>query len=374
MAKRFIISIVHMLYRGIFRPFLFLFHSEFVHERALAAGAILGASRVTSNAIRGLLAISHPSLTQKITGIHFENPIGLAAGFDYDARLPHMLPALGFGFGTVGTITNKLYEGNPPPRLGRLVKSQSLLVNKGFKNAGIKTILERCAKEQFEIPIGLSIGKTNSPEIVSQKGAIADILEAFRAAESSPAPFSHYELNISCPNLSGNVEFYTPEHLRDLLTTVTALKLKKPLFIKMPIEKEEREVEAMLDVITTHPVQGIIIGNVARNRSNPALDPEEVKHCTAGNFSGKPTQKSSDELIRFAYRKCGTKLTIIGCGGVFSAEDAYRKIRLGASLIQLITGLIFEGPQLPTEINLGLMRLLERDGFQNLTEAIGKNV
>jgi len=366
-----ITNILHTSYRYIARPILFRFPSEIIHELLTNTGEIIGTTPLLQTAFRELLVVKNPSLSQTFFDIPFANPIGLSAGFDYKAQLTQLTPSLGFGFETIGTITNFPYGGNQKPRLGRLVQSQSLLVNKGFKNEGIQAVLTKLSEKTFTIPIGLSIGRTNSQTITTQKQAIVDICKAFQKAEQSTIPFSYYELNISCPNLSGNISFYPPKHLRDLLHEVTKLKLAKPLFIKMPIEKSEDEVEAMLKVIVKFPVQGVIFGNLLKDRNDPALLPEEVATYPVGNFSGKPTQRHSDALISYTYKHYGKQLLIIGCGGIFSAEDAYRKIRLGASLVQLITGLIFEGPQLISEINQGLVTLLHKDGFSNLSEAIG---
>ncbi|HEU0050898.1 MAG TPA: quinone-dependent dihydroorotate dehydrogenase, partial [Patescibacteria group bacterium] len=189
----------------------------------------------------------------------------------------------------------------------------------------------------------------------------------------SPVPFSFFELNVSCPNLLSPVDFYEPAHLSELLTRILSGGLQKPLFIKMPISESDHQTRLMLDVIVRFPVAGIIFGNLQKNRQDPALVPEEVTQAGKGHFSGKPTEQRSNELIALAYREYGHRLTIIGCGGIFSAEDAYKKISAGASLVQLITGMVYEGPQLIGEINSGLVRLLKRDGFVSIREAIGKD-
>jgi dihydroorotate dehydrogenase subfamily 2 len=321
--------------------------------------------------IRKIFFTQNKSLNQEIAGIKFSNPIGLAAGFDYQGQLTQILPNLSFGFQTIGTITNQSYEGNLKPRLGRLSKSKSLMVNKGFKNPGIKAIIKKLQKSQFETPVGLSIGQTNSAKEMAQGKAIEDIVDTFKIAESAKAPFSYYELNISCPNLFSKVSFYPPKNLKVLLEAVTALKLKIPLFIKMPIEQTDGETMKMLDVIVDFPTAGVIFGNLQKNRKDKTLNPDEVKRFPAGNFSGKPTEQRSNELIALAYKKYGKRLVIIGCGGIFSAKDAYQKIKLGATLVQLITGLIFEGPQLVAQINLELPRLLKKDGFNQIYEAVG---
>ncbi len=355
------------------RPVLFINDSEKIHTKLTQVGEWIGLHPLTNNIIKFVWRVEDKALTQTVAGITFSNPIGLAAGFDYEAKLCHVLPSLGFGFGTVGTITNKPYEGNPPPRLGRLIKSRALVVNKGFKNNGIDSIIQKHKHSRFVIPIGLSIGKTNSKEIVTQEQAISDIISSFHKAESAKLPFSHYELNISCPNLMGNVEFYSPVHLQELLRVIAELKISKPIFIKMPISETDEMTRQMLDVIVQFPIQGVIFGNLQKNRNDSSIVPAEAAKYQKGYISGKPTEKRSNELIRLAYTGYGNKLNIIGCGGVFSAKDAYAKIKLGASLVQLITGLIYNGPQLPAQINAGLIDLLQHDGYTHISQAVGKS-
>jgi dihydroorotate dehydrogenase len=153
---------------------------------------------------------------------------------------------------------------------------------------------------------------------------------------------------------------------------VSAENIDKPLFIKMPITESDSQVREMLSVLSNFPaVKGVIFGNLWKDRTSKALVKEEVENLGRGNFSGAPTFDRSNELIALAYKEFGTRFTIIGCGGVFNGADAYKKIRLGASLIQMITGLIFEGPQLPAQINLELINLLKKDGFKNISEAVG---
>lgn len=385
--------IIHgFIYQKIVKHILFLIDSEVIHELLTSTGEILGNIGFMRKTTSFFLRIQSPALKQVVARISFPNPVGLAAGFDYDAKLTQILPSLDFGFGSVGTITNLPYEGNPSPRLGRLPKSKSLMVNKGFKNFGAKTISDKLKKYNFKIPLGISIGRTNQgkPKDTSDGGrlnppagggshdsfeveeSIKDIVSAFAIFEKSKITNSYYELNISCPNLIGNISFYPSNNLDRLLTAIDRLQIKKPVFIKMPIEKNDKETLLMLDVIIRHKIAGVIFGNLQKNRRDPSLNQEEVHKFTVGNFSGKPTEKRSNELIKLAYRKYGKRLIIIGCGGIFCAEDAYRKIKLGATLVQLITGMIYQGPQLIAQINIGLIKLLEKDGFHNISEAIGK--
>ena len=364
--------IIRKKYKWILKPIFFKIDTETVHDWMIVFLQIVEKYALTKKITYWLFSYKNSSLEQNILGINFKNPVGLAAGWNYEGKLTRIISALGFGFGTIGTITNKPYEGNAKPRLGRLVKSRSLLVNKGFKNMGIKKTLRQLERARFVIPTGLSIGVTNTSTLASQDNAVSDIVKAFEAAENSGVPFGYYELNISCPNLQVPVEFYSPDNLSELLNAVTKNKLSKPLFIKMPIEKTNEEVIGMLEVIVKHPVSGVVFGNLQKNKNDPALDPSEVKRFQKGFFSGKPTEKRSNELISLAYKKYGKKLVIIGCGGIFSAEDAYKKIKLGASLVQLITGMIFEGPQVVSDINLELVKLLKSDSYKNISEAVGK--
>lgn len=357
-------------YRNIVKPIFFSFDAEAVHNFMVANGELVGKIPAGKALFKSMYAYEHPSLEQTVNGVKFKNPIGLAAGFDYDAHLTDILSDVGFGFQAVGTVTAEYYEGNEKPRLGRLPKSKSLLVNKGYKSAGIKEIVQKLKDKTFEIPISFSVGSTNR-EYKDGKEQIENFLITFRAAEKSLKRISQYELNISCPNLKTGEPFTTPARLLPLLQEVEKLKLKKPVYIKMPTDLSVEASNALLKTADKFSVAGAIIGNLTKDRKNPDLDSEEVAKAGKGNFSGKPTEKRTNNLLRAAYKEFGKRYVFIGCGGVFNAEDAYRKIKLGASLVQMITGMIYEGPQVIGQINKGLVELLEKDGFENISEAVG---
>jgi dihydroorotate dehydrogenase len=330
------LPLVGLGYRRLVKPLLFQFDPEDVHVATTHLGELLGNLAVLPSG-------KNSGLEQTIAGIKFPSPIGLAAGFDYEARLTQILPALGFGFETIGTITNAPYDGNPKPRLGRLPEAGAIVVNKGFKNLGAKATIAKLTGLPFKIPVGISIGRTNSPKLATQKQSIDDILRTFRQFEDSKVAHSYYELNISCPNLVGNISFYPPKNLRELLLEVDHLRLKRPVFVKMPITKTDDEVLEMLAVINKFSPQGVIFGNLHKSPQ--------------GNLSGKPTFTRSNQLIKLAHDHFSKRLVIIGCGGVFNAADAIQKLSLGASLVQLITGLVYEGPQLVAQINRELTNL-----------------
>lgn len=370
-TKWMITKTISIVYKNFIKPFFFQIDPETIHAAMTKTGNLLpkipGISYITSS----IFQINDKRLSQHIHGNTYLNPIGLAAGFDYEADLTQILPSLGFGFQTVGTITKLPYEGNPTPRLGRLPQSLSLMVNKGYKNLGSKKTIEKLKAQIFSGVVGISIGRTNSQKLVTQTESVHDIIDAFESFEQSSLNHAYYELNISCPNLYGNITFYTPNNLKQLLTSVSKIGITRPIYIKMPISETNKDTLAMLEIISKYPIHGVIIGNLQKNRSHPSLIPNEVIQFSLGNFSGKPTFERSNELISLCYKHFSKRFIIIGCGGIFSAQDAYEKIKRGASLVQLITGMIYEGPQLVSQINLELLELLERDRLTHISQAIG---
>ncbi|MCA9371504.1 quinone-dependent dihydroorotate dehydrogenase [Candidatus Woesebacteria bacterium] len=365
---------IELLYRYIVKPIFFTINPEFLHERFLHLGATLGASRFLTSLTAPVFRYKNKTLAQKLHGVSFPNPIGLSAGYDYEARWARFSGSVGFGFTTVGTISNLPFAGNKKPRLGRLPRSKALLANKGFRNPGAKEVIKRLQGKAFDIPVGISIGRTNRADIDTQKLAIADIVAAFEQFESSRVQNAYYELNISCPNLKKGVDFYALKDLAPLLKAVQALKIKQPIFVKMPIDKTDKHSLNMVEAIHKHHFAGVIFGNLQKDRNHPSLVPQEVARMGKGNFSGKPTYERSNELILATYRAFKKDITIVGCGGIFSAQDAYEKIIRGASLLQLITGMIYEGPQCMTQINRGLVDLLKKNGFSYISQAVGSMV
>lgn len=355
-------------YRHIIKPILFRLDPEDVHDRMCAFGEWLGMHALTRWLSSTVFHYAHPTLTQTILGMSFANPVGLAAGFDKDARLLDILPTVGFGFEEIGSVTGEPCAGNARPRLWRLPTSRGLLVYYGLKNDGCEAIASRLREKTFAFPVGISVAKTNSPSTVQIRDGIADYVKAFRAFEGIG---DYATINISCPNAFGGEPFTNPSSLDLLLTEIDAIPTTKPIFLKVPADSTTEQLDALVAVADTHRVHGFVIANLTKTYTRPEIQPDEIQHATCGGVSGKATFACSNALIAHLYRTAGTRYVIIGCGGIFSAEDAYEKIRQGASLVQLITGMIFEGPQLIGEINRGLVRLLARDGFSSIRDAIG---
>ena len=281
-----------------------------------------------------------------------------------------IVPSLGFGFTEVGSITAKPYDGNPKPRLYRLPKFQTLRINYGLKNLGAEILHKQLRNRIYRCPVGINIAKTNAPETSEAKKGIEDYFFTYKIFQDTG---DYFTINISCPNTcEDHPIFAEPQNLDLLLTRLFSIKKNKPVFVKLSPDLQETKLEEILKVCGKYPVDGFICTNLTKVNS--------FEHSGKGGFSGKAVDKLSTEMVQKVYRfyngpsaPLGTsKKIIIGCGGIFTAEDAYRKIKSGASLVQLITGMIFEGPQVVSDINLGLVKLLKADGYKNISEAVGK--
>lgn len=359
-------------YRRILKPILFMQDPENVHDRMVRLGAFLGNHDLGRSVVRRVFDYGNPILEQDVCGLHFKNPVGLAAGFDKNAELTDILPSVGFGFVEVGSITGERCEGNSKPRLWRLPKSRSLLVYYGLKNDGCDILapkLEGKISANHGAVIGTSVAMTNCMANTDAHQAVKDYAKAFKKF----AKIGDYTtINISCPNAYGGQPFLTPHKLDYLLDILDEIPTEKPVFIKLSPDMSDAEVDAILAVAEKHRVNGIICTNLMKKRDPNAIKDADVP--LVGGFSGKLVQDYADALLKRIYRKFGSRFVLVGCGGIFSAEDAYRKIRNGASLVQLVTGMIFEGPQLIGDINRGLVESLEKDGFKSIKEAVGADL
>lgn len=357
-----------MPYKNVIKPILFKTDPEKIHDFVTKLGSLFGKYTLTKVIISSFFDYNHKSLVQIVDGLKYRNPIGLAAGFDKDADLTQILHSIGFGYEEIGSVTALPCPGNPRPRLWRLPKHKSLVVYYGLKNIGCKAIAKKLHYQKFSFPLGISIAKTNCKETVDVNVAILDYYKSFITLE----PFADYiTINISCPNTFGGQPFTSSKLLDKLLVTMDTIKSRKPRYIKISPDLSKKQVDNLILVSEKHNIQGFIISNLLKNRERSGIPSKEFSKIGEGGLSGKPVEKHAMAMISYVYRKTKGKFTIIGCGGVFSARDAYAKIRAGASLIQLITGMIYEGPVLIKNINRGLVTLLKKDGFNNISEAVG---
>lgn len=350
------LSIVALLYQYVLKPIMFCMDPEFIHNAMTSVGEVLGSTSLTKWITRVTFSFQHPKLRTLLAGIEFPNPVGLAAGFDYDAKLPTIISDVGFGFATIGTVTFGAYEGNTPPRLTRFPKSKALLVNKGFKSAGAKAIVRKLEGKDFSIPIGISIGSTNTT-FSSLDDQIDDLIQCFSVFESADVRHSYYELNISCPNTKGGQPFTEKKRLERLMGAVDQLKIDRPIFVKMPIDLTWKDTAILLRVLEKSCVKGVIFGNLTKDHANPDVveTERELWKDLPGGVSGFPTTVRSNERIRLTRSTFHKRFIIIGTGGIFSASEARAKFEAGADLVQLITGMIYNGPQLIGQINWELV-------------------
>jgi dihydroorotate dehydrogenase (fumarate) len=354
-------------YRYGAKPILFQCDPERTHDWFLDIGRRLGSHPWAQRILARSYAYEHPALVQRVAGILFPNPIGLAAGFDKNGWLTGVIPSIGFGFMEVGSVTARPCAGNPKPRLWRLPESGALQVYYGLANDGAAAVAARIPSKPHAIPIGMSVAKTNSAATVDRRAGVADYVAGIRVAAGVG---DYLTVNVSCPNAFGGEPFTTPNALDALLAEVDALAVYEPVFLKFPCDLDGDAFDALLAVAAAHRVAGIIISNLTKEYRGIARG-DRARLQTRGGISGKPVAARANALIARTYRAYDDRFVIVGCGGVFTADDAYEKIRLGASLIQLITGMVYQGPSAIGQIAAGLVERLRRDGHRTIGDAVG---
>lgn len=338
------------MYEHILKPVFFMFNPEKVHDFMVFFGELLGNWSIGRWKISFLYNYRGKDISKIVDGIKYRTPIILSAGFDYNARLINILPSIGLGGEEVGSVTARSCVGNPSPRLTRLSKSKSILVNKGLRNDGVDIVIKRIKKNRKfkDFVVGVSIARTNDEKSVSIENGIADYCYSFkRLNEENIADY--YTINISCPNSFGGEAFTNPSLLDRLLISLKTIPCSKPVYIKMPINISWEQFSLLLEIIDKNGINGVIIGNLNKNYDD--LDcREEAPVNYRGGTSGKPCFNLSTELIKKTRDLYGKRFTIIGCGGVMSVETAQEKFDAGADLVQIITGLIYHGPSLVKRI------------------------
>jgi len=361
-------SLTNKIYKYLIKPLAFRQDPEETHNSAIRLGKIISSNLFLQSALSSAYNYQNPLLEQSLLGIQFKNPVGLAAGFDKNAEIIPAMQSIGFGFTEVGATTAKSCEGNIGIRLKRFPENKSLWINLGLNNQGTDSIYQRLNLFSPKVPVGINIAKTNCKETANPEVAISDYVYSIKKF-SSLKSISYLTINISCPNAYGGQPFSDPKLLSSLLNEVSKLKISKPVFLKLSPDLNKKTIDKIILLSKKHKISGFICSNLTKS-----------KNLKSGGFSGLPVQEKSNSLISYVYKK--THLNpkskkqnynpiIIGVGGIFSAEDAYKKIKLGSNLVQLITGMIYEGPSLINEINRNLSILLKRDGFKNITEAVG---
>ena len=341
-----------MVYKALVRPWLFQADPEAAHERALNLAGTLGRCRVARDAVETMFAVEDRRLCQTVFGIEFANPVGLGAGYDKNALGLELWPALGLGFVEIGSVTARAQPGTEPPRLFRQVDKRALITRMGFNNDGAEAIFARIPPPPHRIPIGVNVGKNRDVELARAGESYADTIRALR----DRADF--FVLNVSSPNTPGLRKLQDKEMLEALLAQVHE---ELPILLKIAPDLTFDQIDDVVALAQKHGLSGIVATNTTVDHPTP---PE-------GGLSGAPLRARATECIRHIRRQTKGRMPVIGVGGVFTAEDAYEKMRAGASLVEIWTGMVYEGPAIVRNINRGLLRLLARDGFDDITEAVG---
>ncbi|WP_097090651.1 quinone-dependent dihydroorotate dehydrogenase [Novosphingobium sp. Chol11] len=307
------------------------------------------------------------ALTQTVAGISFPNPVGLAAGYDKEGLVAHKMHALGFGFAELGTLTPMPQPGNPQPRLFRLVEDRAVINRMGFNNGGLAAAAERVAKRRR--PAGRGAAPVIGINIGANKDA-ADRIADYVTGVTCMAPLADYlTVNISSPNTPGLRALQDRAALDQLLGAVMPARGadRTPIFLKVAPDLEPADVEDIAAACLDHQVDALIVSNTTISRP-----PLRSAHAgESGGLSGAPLTNLSLQRIRDFRRILGNRLPLIGVGGIGNAEQAYARLRAGASLIQLYSALVYEGPYLAKRINAGLKKLMARDGFTHISDVVG---
>lgn len=351
-----------MLYESMIRPLLFRMDAEDAHERAVRSLDLLGRVPGGAALLSALAGAPEPGLRTTVFGLDFPNPVGLAAGFDKDCRLTRILPSLGFGFIELGSVTLRPQPGNPRPRLMRLPLERALINRMGFPGAGAQAAARRLqAAGRCAVPVGVNIGlNADCPK--------AKAPEEYALTLRLLHPLGDYfVVNVSCPNQSGLRDLQERLQLERILAAMAEVNSpKKPLLVKLSPDLADAGLPDLLGLIMRHG-DGVVAVNTTTSRA--ALSPElgDIQ----GGLSGRPLRSAATAMIARIHRLTDGRLPIIGAGGIETAGDALEKLRAGASLVQIYTGLVYGGPGAVPRILKGLKPLLAAGGFKSVAAAVG---
>ena len=344
------------------KPALYALPAETAHE---TIQRLLRAVQTTpiQSFLRDRYAVSDERLETDAFGVEFPTPVGVAAGFDKNARVPRALAALGFGHVEVGGVTAERQPGNPRPRMFRLREDEAIVNRMGFNNEGADRVGDRLDREPApDVPLGVNVGKSKSTPL---EDAADDYLYTY---ERVGAHADYVAVNVSSPNTPGLRSLQNRDSLEQILGTLSDAGAD-PLLVKFSPDLPEPAVEEALAVVDDLGLDGVIATNTTTERPETLRSPQQAER---GGLSGKPIEARATSMVRFIAER--TDVPVIGVGGVSDAAGAYAKIRNGASLVQLYTGLVYEGPSIARDINEGLAELLERDGFDSVADAVGADL
>ncbi|MBO6880786.1 quinone-dependent dihydroorotate dehydrogenase [Winogradskyella sp.] len=337
------------MYKAIIRPILFCFDPEKVHHFTFSLIRNISKIPGVKGLFKKMYLLNDKALERELFGLQFKNPVGLAAGFDKDAKLYNELANFGFGFIEIGTLTPKPQNGNPKKRLFRLKEDSAIINRMGFNNGGVQEAVERLKKNKGVL-IGGNIGKN---KVTPNENAVDDYEICFNALFDY---VDYFVVNVSSPNTPNLRELQDKEPLTQLLKALQVLNFKKanskPILLKIAPDLTDDQLLDIIDIVKTTKIDGVISTNTTISRKGLLSD----NKTEVGGLSGKPLTQRSTEVIRFLAEKSNKAFPIIGVGGIHSAEDALEKLEAGADLVQLYTGFVYEGPRLIKEINKAILK------------------
>lgn len=342
------------MYKNVLKPLLFLLSPEKAHRFSTSSFGILNAVPIVGSLVRKILSYENNKLQKTVFGITFPNPVGLAAGFDKDGKYINSFSKLGFGFYEVGTVTPLAQIGNDQPRLFRLPKDEALINRMGFNNGGVDTLVQalKQVKNRKDIIIGGNIGKN---KLTPNENAVDDYLICFKKLFDY---VDYFVVNVSSPNTPGLRSLQEKGPLSHILNTLqkeNGIKGRpKPILLKIAPDLTEGQLDDIIDIVQETKLAGLIATNTTIERNLPNSSSDQVKKIGNGGLSGKPVADRSTEVIRYIADKTGGSVPIIGVGGINSAREAQKKLDAGASLIQIYSALVYEGPFLVKRIKKGL--------------------
>lgn len=339
-----------MLYKHIVKPLVFKKDAEQAHDLALKISSLTNNSKVLQTLASSIYG-GGKNLEQNFWGLTFKNPIGLAAGFDKNGTTPKTMEALGFGFVEIGSITAKPAKGNPKPRAFRLPKDQSLINRMGLNNQGTDAITGRLESLDLNIPLGVNVAKTNDPNIHGDD-AIADYVYSYKKAQKVA---DYITVNISCPNTGEGKTFEDPDALTVLLDSLEISASLVPTLVKFSVDTDQQTLKKLVEICEKFEVDGYVATNTSSSRENLQTDTKTLTTIGNGGLSGAAIVHKSDLVISQLYEILKGSKPIIGVGGIHDIESAQRKLDFGANLLQVYTGLVYEGPGLVKKLKNNLI-------------------
>ncbi|MFM9984657.1 MAG: quinone-dependent dihydroorotate dehydrogenase [Flavobacteriales bacterium] len=344
------------MYKIFIKPLFFLWSPEKAHYLAMDLLKLVCRIPGFASLLRGMFLIKDTKLERTVFGLRFPNPVGLAAGFDKDAKWVDQLECLGFGFIEIGTVTPRAQPGNEKPRLFRLPQDEALINRMGFNNGGAIEAAERLRKRNSKILIGGNIGKN---KVTENEHAVQDYLLCFDAL--FPV-VDYFVVNVSSPNTPGLRELQDKKPLTALLSELMKRNLEqaqpKPVLLKIAPDLTDAQLDDIVEIVRETQIQGVIATNTTIDRSGLQTTSETLKSIGAGGLSGKPLTDRSTDVIRYLVQKSKNGFPVIGVGGIHNAADAIEKLNAGAVLVQVYTGFIYEGPAIAKKINKGILQSL----------------